>query len=135
MRRMRSTIHVDVAPEDAFDLFADAKQIPKWYSPKVEVTDVSGRLTAPGARYTIHSSSAGRPSESHWTTTRVERPGLIEARSTGRTAATIVARFEPVSGGTDVTLEGVSEVPFDLEPEQALRSFKALVEAETFVYN
>jgi uncharacterized protein YndB with AHSA1/START domain len=134
MRQMRSTIHIDVKPEDAFDVFADAKQIPKWYAPKVEVTDVTGRLTAPGAGYTI-LSSAGHPSGLRWTATRVERPSLVEEKSTGGTTATIVARFVPATGGTDVILEAVSEAPLDLELERSLRNFKVLVEAEAFVYD
>jgi uncharacterized protein YndB with AHSA1/START domain len=135
MRQMRSTIHVDVTPEDAFDLFVDVQQIPKWYAPKVEVTDVTGRLAAPGDGYTLVSMSAGLTSRRHWAATRVERPRLVEARSAAGTAASIVARFVPATGGTDVTLEEVSEAPLDIELEQSLRNFKALVEAESFVYN
>lgn len=133
MRHASSTIHVDVAPAEAFDLFADVKQIPEWYFPKVEVADVTGRLDAEGAGYTVISSFGGR-SELHWKATRVERPHLIEARCAGDMAATMVARFEPVSGGTDVTLEGDYEASLGLEVEQSLKDFKALVEAEAFVY-
>lgn len=135
MRHLRSTIHVAAPPEDVFDLFADAKQIPRWYSPKIEVTDVTGRLTAPGASYTVVAPSADRTSGLRWMAVRVDRPRVLELSTTDGAAATIVVRFESATGGTNVILEADSELPLDLEPEQSLRDFKALVEAETFVYN
>ena len=88
--------------------------------------------------------------ELHWKLTQVERPRLVEAKSTGSMTATMFARFEPAAGGTDVTLGGDYEVPLRFvgeaadklvfersvvrDTEQSLKNFKAIVEAEAPVH-
>jgi uncharacterized protein YndB with AHSA1/START domain len=139
-----TTIHVDVTPEQAFDFFTDAERIAEWHVPAGIEAQIP--LDAVGAGYTVRSDFAGRTLETRWTIIAYERPRLLEMRSTGSMNTTRAARFAPVAGGTDVTLECEYELPLAaighaadglfLEgmvggtTERSLRNFKALVEAE-----
>ena len=150
MGHISRTIHVEATPEQAFDLMANPERLREWQVPAAEVKDITGTPGTVGLGWTTVSSFAGRKMEGHMSVTAGERPRFFEVKGTGTGAATLRGRFEPMAGGTDVTIESEYEMPlgfigdaanklffeksFAESWDKSLEKFKALVEAEASVH-
>ncbi len=150
MGHVSRTIHVEVAPEQVFELFTNPERFGEWQVPAAEVKDVTGTPGTVGYGWTTASTVVGRKMEGHMSVTAVERPRSFELKGTGTFAATVRGRFEPAAGGTDVTIENEYEMPlgfigdaanrlfveesFAESWDKSLAKFKALVEAEAPVH-
>ena len=146
MGRISRTIHVEVTPEQVWDVFTNPERLAEWQVPAAEVKDITGTPGTVGLGWTTASTFAGRKMENHMTVTAGERPRSFEVKGTGSGAATLRGRFEPAAGGTDVTIESEYEMPlgfigdaanklffersFAESWDKSLAKFKALVEAE-----
>ena len=110
----------------------------------IKVKDVTGRLDAVGAGYTVVSTLDGRRLEICWRVVGYTGRGSSR-RNSDSMAMTVFGHFEPAAGGTDVTLEGECGRPLEFmdgateqrfvekamlrDCEQSLANFKAIVEA------
>jgi carbon monoxide dehydrogenase subunit G len=146
MGHISRTIHVEVTPEQAFDLFTNPERFRDWQVPAAEVKDISGTPGAVGLAWTTTSTFAGRKMESHMRATAVDRPRSFEVKSTGSGTGTVRGRLEPATGGTDVTIESEYEMKLGFigdvadklfvekssaeSWDKSLARFKTLVEAE-----
>jgi uncharacterized protein YndB with AHSA1/START domain len=144
------TMHVEATPEQVFDLVTNPARFQEWMVPASEVKDITGTPGTVGLGWTTASTFVGRKMENHMRVTAVERPRSFEVKGTGTGAATLRGRFEPMAGGTDVTIEGEYDLPLGFIGDAAnklffeksyadswdksLAKFKALVEAEAAVH-
>ena len=151
MGHVRQMGHVDAPPGKAFALTIDPSRDPEWNSSVVEVKDVTGKLDKVGASYTAILKLGGRPLETRWEVTKVEKPRLLEqtAASIAGGHATSTTTFEPAGGGTDITIEVDYELPggfvggmadklfveraIDRDVKHSIENFKAICEAEVGV--
>ncbi len=152
MGHVRTMSHVDVAPDQAFEFGAKAERLPEWSASLVEVKDVSGPADRVGASYTAVMKLGGRKLEGRWAVTRVEKPRLVELNGTapGGGTATLITRYAPAAGGTDITTELDYELPggfvggladklfveraIERDFKHSSENFKAIVEAEVPVH-
>lgn len=145
-------VHVDAPPERTFELGIQAERYPEWEATLVEVKDATGPLDRVGASYTAMMKVGGRRLEGRWEVTRVERPRYLELRGTapGGGQATVINRFEPAAGGTDLTFELDYELPggfvggladklfveraIERDTRHSGENFKAICEAEVLAH-
>ena len=151
MGHVRQMGHVDAPPDRVFALTIDATRDPEWNSSVVEVKDVTGLLDSVGASYTAILKLGGRPLETRWEVTKVEKPRLIEQRASSSAggSATSTTTFEPAGDGTDLTVEVDYELPggfvggvadklfveraIERDVKHSIENFKAICEAEATV--
>jgi uncharacterized membrane protein len=151
MGHVRQSGHIDASPDAAFALAIDASRIPEWNSSVSEVRDVSGMLDHAGASYVAILKLGGRPLESRWEVSKVEKGKLIEftASAPGGGRATAVTRVEATGGGTDFAIEVDYELPggfvggmadklfveraIERDVRHSLENFKAICETEAKV--
>lgn len=141
-------VHIDAPPEQVFEMATKTERLPQWQSNLVEVRDVTGPGDQVGTAWTAVLKLGGRRLESRWEIVRIERPTLIETRGTapGGGGATIVNRYDPAAGGTDMTFELDYELPggflggfadklfveagIERDSKHSGENFKAVCEAE-----
>jgi uncharacterized protein YndB with AHSA1/START domain len=100
------SIHVDAPADDVFDLWIDLERAREWIGGLTRITDVSGPLDRPGARYVAWFGSMRSPTE----VLEVSRPHLFRTRFGSRLlAGENVATFEPEGRGTRLTQTFVTE--------------------------
>ena len=151
MGHVLQTGRIDASPDRAFALAVDAARIPEWNSSVVDAKEITGSLDQVGSSYVSVLKLGGRPLESRWEVTRVERPRLLEFTGTapggGKAASTI--RFEPAGEGTDITFEVEYELPggfvgsmanklfveraIERDVKHSVENFRAICEAEVQV--
>lgn len=147
MGHFSETIHIAAPIDRAWDLNADCRRIPEWVVNTIEVRDCPDRLDRIGATYASVSRIMGRQMAATFTTTKVERPHLLEQKAElpGGGHGTLTVTFTEAGGGTDVevTLDyvlsgglfaGVAEKLLSGSIQRDMRhsneNFKALCEAE-----
>ena len=151
MGHILQTGHIDASPERAFALATDAARIPEWNSSVVEAKEITGSLDQVGSSYVSVLKLGGRPLESRWEVTRVERPRLLEFTGTapGGGRATSKIGFESAGGGTDITFDVEYELPggfvgsmanklfveraIERDVRHSVENFRAICEAEVQV--
>jgi ligand-binding SRPBCC domain-containing protein len=151
MGHVRHTGHVDAPLDMAFAFGSDATRAAEWNNSVIEVKDVSGTLDKVGASYTAMLKLGGRPLETRWEVSRVEKPTLLELTAStpkgGR--ATSITTFESAGQGTDMTIEVDYELPggfvggmadklfveraIERDIKHSMENFKAICEAEVRV--
>ena len=152
MGHVHTTIHLDVAPEEAFGLEVDVGRMTEYHTSIVEVKDVHGPLDIVGGSYAAVMKIAGRMYEGRWEVTRVEKPRVLEMAGTvpGGGTATLIHHFAAAAGGTDCTVDMDYELPggvlgglanklfvegaIERDVRHSMENFKALVEAERPVH-
>ena len=100
MGNYRFTIQIDAPPEQVFALWIDLERAPEWIGGLTKITDLTGPLDQPGARYTAWFGRMRSPTE----VLEVDRPRFIRSRFgnallRGETSAS----FEPAGAGTRLT--------------------------------
>ena len=113
MGHVRDTFHIDASPDRVWALVTDLSRYSEWQAGLVEVKDSSGSLDHVGSKFTAVVQVMGRRLEATSEVTKVEPGKLIEQRGSvvGGGPAVSTFRIEPVSGGTDMTVELAYELP------------------------
>jgi uncharacterized protein YndB with AHSA1/START domain len=100
MGEYRFTIHVEAPPETVFALWIDLDRAREWIEGLTKITDATGPLDRPGARYTAWFGSMRSPTE----VLEVSRPRYIRTRfGSALLGGEASATFEPESTGTRLT--------------------------------
>jgi carbon monoxide dehydrogenase subunit G len=111
MGLLHATIHVDAPPDRAFDAFADADGLAKWFPGARAVSETTGPLDRLGTTYTLEFAG---PIRAHCQVIAVNRPDLHE-RTFHRRPIGIRGRarmrFEADQGGTKIALDGEYSLP------------------------
>jgi len=113
MGHVRDTFHIDASPDRVWALSIDPSRYSDWQAGLVEVKDITGPLDHVGSKVTVVFKVMGRRLEGTVEVTKVEPGKLIEERGSivGGGPAVSTFRIEPVSGGTDMTVELDYELP------------------------
>lgn len=152
MGHVVNRFHCDAPPERVFELSIQSERIPEWQTNLVEVKDATGPLDRVGASYVGVMKIGGRRLDGRWEVSRVEKPRYLELRGTapGGGQATVINRFEPAPGGTDLTFELDYELPggfvggladklfversLERDVRHSGENFKAICEAEVLAH-
>jgi hypothetical protein len=111
MGQLHATIHVDLSPEPAFDAFADADGLAKWFPGAQAVTDLTGPLDQVGTTYTLRFRG---PVRADCEVIAATRPGLHERtfhRLPLHVRGRARMRFLSDSNGTTIELDGEYALP------------------------
>ena len=148
MGHVRDTFHVDAPIDACWELATNPYRLTEWQSGLIETKDISGPTDRAGAGYTATFRLAGRKLDGHFEATRVEKPNLLEFKGTSPGGGKVSGstRFQPASGGTDVTTDFTIDLPggflgdiadklfLEKQVERELKhsneNFKALCEAK-----
>jgi coenzyme Q-binding protein COQ10 len=125
MGHVRDTFHIDAPPDRAWGLYTDPSRYSEWQAGLGEVKDISGPLDQVGSKFTAVVRVMGRRLEATSEVTKVEPGKLIEQHGSvvGGGPAVSTFRIEPVSGGTDMTVELDYELPGGLVGDIADKLF------------
>jgi uncharacterized protein YndB with AHSA1/START domain len=100
MGEYRFTIHVEALPEDVFALWVDLDRANEWIEGLTRITDVTGPLDQPGARYTAWFGRMPSPTE----VLEARPPTYIRSRfGSALLAGETSATFESEGTGTRLT--------------------------------
>jgi uncharacterized membrane protein len=125
MGHARDTYHIDAPPDRVWALYTDLSRYSEWNEGLSEVKDTSGPLDQVGSKFTAVIKVMGRRFEATSEVTKVEPGKLIEQHGSvvGGGPAASSFRVEPVSGGTDVTVELDYQLPGGLIGDVADKLF------------
>jgi uncharacterized protein YndB with AHSA1/START domain len=102
MGTYRFTVHVAAQPERVFALWTDLDRMKEWVGGVTKVTDVTGPIDRPGARYTVwFGRMASRTEVLDAAPPRFMRTSFRNSLLGGETSAT----FTPEGDGTRITQE------------------------------
>jgi uncharacterized membrane protein len=106
MGHFSESVHIDAPIDHVWDVNADARRMPEWEVTTIEVRDCPERIDRVGATYTSVSRVMGRNMTGTSTTTKVEKPRLLEQAMVlpGGGHATLTVTFAEAGGGTDLTV-------------------------------
>lgn len=111
MSRFHAETHVNVPPATAFDIFADASRLPKWFPFARKISAASGPLSEAGTTYKLHFLGGF---SARCTVMEAERPGVhvrtFALRPFGGYGRARM-RFDPEEGGSRVVLDGYWTLP------------------------
>lgn len=107
MSHYRRTFRVEASAERLWELMSDPDRLSEWNRGFDRVENVTGRLNEEGTTYTQVMRVAGIELRGDWKITEVaplQRRGF-RGTPPGCVACTGTDTFEPVDGGTDLTVE------------------------------
>ncbi|HSO29960.1 MAG TPA: SRPBCC family protein [Candidatus Sulfomarinibacteraceae bacterium] len=113
MGHFSESVHIDAPIDHVWDLNADARRMPEWEVTTIEVRDCPERIDRVGATFTSVSRLMGRELTGTTTTTKVDKPRLLEQKIglPGGGHATLAITLTEVGGGTDQTITIDYEMP------------------------